>query len=304
MASYITIDGGTTNTRIRLLKDGNVTEEILLATGAGDGKDKLSSAIKEGLSKLSEIDVAECIIASGMLTSEFGICPLEHIKVPAGIAELHNSMEKVHLPDISDKAFYFIRGVKTTGGDFSDIDMMRGEETELAGLSDDLQENCIYVLPGSHSKVIETDNRGRITDFSTMLTGEMIAALSGDTILKSAFDLKTAALDEEYLQKGFAYCKACGINKGLFKVRVIRNMLSESKDRAYSFFMGVLLCGEITEIIRKNPKSVILGGREQIKNAMYILLENNSDCEIIKIPNERASIASSLGMVKIFEYEA
>lgn len=304
MANYITIDGGTTNTRIRLLKDGNVTEEILLPTGAGDGKDKLSSAIKEGLSKLSEIDVAECIIASGMLTSEFGICPLEHIKVPAGIEELHNSMEKVHLPDISDKAFYFIRGVKTAGGDFSDIDMMRGEETELAGLSDELRENCIYVLPGSHSKVIETDTRGRITDFSTMLTGEMIAALSGDTILKSAFDLKTAALDEEYLQKGFAYCKSCGINKGLFKVRVIRNMLSESADRAYSFFMGVLLCGEITEIIRKNPKSVILGGREQIKNAMCILLENNSDCEIIQIPNERASIASSLGMVKIFEYGA
>lgn len=304
MASYITIDGGTTNTRIRLLKDGNVTEEVLLPTGAGDGKDKLSSAIKEGLSKLAERDGAECIIASGMLTSEFGICPLEHIKAPAGIAELHNSMEKVHLPDISDKAFYFIRGVKTAGGDFSDMDMMRGEETELAGLSEDLRENCIYVLPGSHSKVIETDTLGRITDFSTMLTGEMIAALSGGTILKSAFDLKTAALDEEYLQKGFAYCKACGINKGLFKVRVIRNMLSESEDRAYSFFMGVLLCGEITEIIRKNPKSVVLGGREQIKNAMYALLKNNCDCEIIKIPNERASIASSLGMVKIFEYGA
>lgn len=308
MASYITIDGGTTNTRIRLLKEQNVIDEILLDTGAGSGTEMLKNAIKDGLSKLcakqaEEFSRAECILASGMLTSELGIYPLEHIKAPAGIRELHNSMAEAKIKDLSDKCFYFIRGVKTDGKILENIDMMRGEETELIGLAEKIIPDCIYILPGSHSKIIETDHMGRITDFSTMLTGEMIASLSQNTILKNSFDLKNVTLNEEFLIKGFEYCKINGINKSLFKVRVIKNMLLSTADEAYSFFMGAVLHGEITHIINKNPKTVIVGGRSQIKNAMCILLKHCLKCEIRAVADEAAKIASAVGMIKIYEYQ-
>ena len=55
-----------------------------------------------------------------------------------------------------------------------------------------------YVLPGSHSKLIHVDGAGRIVDFTTMLTGEMIAALSQNTILKDAVYLAGTRLDESW----------------------------------------------------------------------------------------------------------
>lgn len=307
MATYITIDGGTTNTRIRIVKDKEVQSEVLLHIGAGGGSEKLKEAVKGGLLKLSEkapedYSNAECIIASGMVTSELGIYPLEHRVAPAGIREMHSSMEKAEIKEISQKPFYFIRGVKTEGKDFEKIDMMRGEETELIGLCEKIKESCIYILPGSHSKIIETDGEGRIADFSTMLTGEMIAALSQNTILKNSLDLENAELCEEYLISGYEYCKENGINKSLFKVRVIKNMLSLGNDEAYSFFMGAVLFGEIREIVKKNPKEIVVGGKAQIKNAMNVLLSRNLDCPVSVVGDERASVASAVGMVKIYEF--
>lgn len=81
---------------------------------------------------LCETDI-ECILASGMITSEFGLCNLEHIKTPAGICELHNSMYKTYINEISELPFVFIRGVKTDAEVYENFDMMRGEETKLMG---------------------------------------------------------------------------------------------------------------------------------------------------------------------------
>lgn len=307
MANYITIDGGTTNTRIRLVCGGNVTDEILLSVGAGKGSVELKKAIKKGLCGLRQkakqrFDASECIIGSGMLTSELGICPLEHIKTPVGIAELNKTMARTEIPELSTKPFYFIRGVKTDDKCPENADMMRGEETELVGLAERPIKNCIYILPGSHSKIIETDSDGRIVDFSTMLTGEMIKSLAENTILVNSFNLGSAELCENYLIKGFDYCDENGINKALFKVRVLRNVAHISEDEAYSFFMGVVLCGEVTEIIKKLTGRIVIGGQKQIKQAMIALLKAKCNCDIIAIDDSDAKNASSVGMVRIFEY--
>jgi len=82
-----------------------------------DNKKLLITEIKMAINYLlkqnfmSEEDVI-CILASGMITSEFGLCNLEHIKAPAGISELHNTMHKTVLKEITDIPFAFIRGVK------------------------------------------------------------------------------------------------------------------------------------------------------------------------------------------------
>lgn len=310
MANYITVDGGTTNTRLTLVKDGKCVDTVKYNVGARVGiedKSALKNAIKDGIctllqqNNLKETDI-KMIIASGMITSEFGLCNLPHLIAPVGIKELHEAMHETKFPDISPILFTFIRGVKLQGETLENADMMRGEETELYGLSNEL--SGVYILPGSHSKIITVDENGQITHFRTELTGEMIYSLTQYTILKSTVDLSVKELSVEYLLKGYHYCNEFGINEALFKVRVLGNLFSADKVQIYNFFMGVVLCSEINTVLKMNPEKITVGGKKQIKKATVMLLKNICQAEIIEIDGQTVDCSSSLGAVKIFEYNS
>lgn len=308
MTNYITVDGGTTNTRLTLVSDGRCIDTVRYNVGAranADDSTLLKNAVKEGIStllnrnNLTEKDITR-VLASGMITSELGLCKLDHIVAPAGIKELHDTMHETLFPDISAIPFVFIRGVKLKANRLEAADMMRGEETELFGLYDTL--NGVYILPGSHSKIIEVDENGKITGFKTELTGEMIAALSQNTVLKSTVDLSVEKYSEEYLLKGYRYCNEFGINEALFKVRVLGNLMGADKVQTYSFFMGVVLSAEINTVLKTNPKTVTVGGKKQIKEATVALLKATTDAEIISVPDSAVDSSSALGAVRIFEF--
>jgi len=309
MNIYITIDGGTTNTRVNLVKDLKITDTVKISAGARagiDNKNLLKTEIKKALetilksNNLSEEEIC-CILASGMITSEFGLCCLEHICTPAGIDELASSVYETVFEDITKIPFMFIRGVKSLSESFEDTDIMRGEETEIMGIMDSSYGECIYILPGSHSKIINTDKNGRIVKFSTMLTGEMIASLSQHTILKSAVDLSCDKINEGYLLRGYDYCRDNGINKALFKTRILKNVFGATDEEVYSFFLGVILCGEIVQIICDSAKTVVIGGKAQIKDAMKTILEKRDNKKILVLDSETVDYSTSLGAIKIYE---
>ena len=311
MADYITIDGGTTNTRISFVKNYKVTDTVKLNIGAKAGIDNntaLKTGIKNAISQIllrNNCKESICVIlASGMITSEFGLYKLPHITAPAGIKELHNNMEKVLLNEISDIPFVFIRGVKTDSLSIEGADMIRGEETELVGIMKENDGECVYVLPGSHSKVIHTDKEGRIKEFSTMLTGEMIEALSKYTILKDAVSMENTQLQREYLLKGTDYALTYGINEALFKVRVMKNILGVSQDGIYSFYTGAVLSGEVSRIIDYNSPKIIIGGKKQLKEALGIILKEKTDANIVCISDDAVDSSVSVGMIKIYEYSS
>lgn len=310
MALYITIDGGTTNTRISLADGTKILDRLSFGIGAKSNIDDntlYKSTIKEAIKKilknnrLLESDIVR-ILASGMITSEFGLLQLDHVTVPAGTEKLHNTMKEVTIKEISDIPFVFIRGVKTAADKLENSDIMRGEETELIGIMDKNDGECTYVLPGSHSKIIKTDSSGNIIEFSTMLTGEMLAALSQNTILKDAVDLENSVLDKKYLLIGFDFCRKNGINNTLFKVRILKNIFRENGDRTYSFFLGAVLCDEILEILKHGTEKIIIGGNSRLKEATHMLLKHRSNADTVCITPEKADSAASVGMVRIFEY--
>ena len=240
--TYIVIDGGTTNTRINLVTDSAVIDTVKLNQGARsaiDAKESLASAISKAITDILarnsvEISAVKRILASGMITSEFGLYKVDHIVAPAGIPELHNAMKEVVLPEISTIPFVFVSGVKTAPTSLEVADMMRGEETELMGIMNATNEESVYILPGSHSKIIFTDAHGKIVNFYTMLTGEMLASLSQNTILKDAVDLYGGNTDPEYLVKGYEYSLANGLNETLFKTRILKNLFGANTDQTYS----------------------------------------------------------------------
>ncbi|MBQ7336569.1 MAG: 2-dehydro-3-deoxygalactonokinase [Clostridia bacterium] len=312
MMRYITVDGGTSNTRVMLVQNGQIEDIVRIPFGARAGIENataLRTAIRDGISellvrhKLKEADI-ERILASGMITSEFGLCNLPHICAPAGIAELHAQLHEVVLEDISPIPFVFIRGVKTVGTSVADTDMMRGEETELMGVIDEGGEKSLYVLPGSHSKLIETDASGKILRFSTMLTGEMIGALATDTILKDAVDLSIRTYDAQMLLAGCRYAMENGLNEALFKVRILKNLFQKDAMESYSFFLGAVLSAEIKIILASPIRRVVIGGKSQIKRATAELVQALSDKETVTVSDTDVDSSATRGAIRIYEYRA
>ncbi len=309
MSEYLTIDGGTTNTRISYLKDNLVKDVLKLKIGAkigAESKERYREAIKKGIEEIlqrnniSERSI-EKIICSGMITSEGGLVDLPHLIAPVGIAELSAGLYETALEDISCVPFVFIPGVKTSGSDFTRIDMMRGEETELFGIFDTPLTDTLYVLPGSHSKLIKTDGFGRISDFSTELTGEMIACLSEGTILKASVQLEGARIDEEYLKLGCTLAQERGINFTLFKVRILDKIAKANSDRVYSLFLGAVLSSEVKNIIETDVRRVAIGGKSILKQAIALLLKEFSTKEIIILEDSVSDSAPAFGAMKIYE---
>lgn len=307
MATYITVDSGTTNTRVSLVVDGAIVDSLKFgveASSASERRQKLAELLKVGIQKIlknnnkTEKEI-ERVIASGMITSEIGLVALEHIKAPCGIPELSQNLYETVFAEITNIPFVFVRGVKYISAER--VDMMRGEEAEIYGINEKPESNSLYVLPGSHSKLIYIDDIGRISTFSTELTGELIGAVAKNTILSNIIDLNQTATDSEYLQKGYTHCIKHGMNAALFSVRSLKLSLNCSDSEIFSYFMGVLLAPEIKNIVESSADKVIIGGKNQLKDPTSILVRLNSTKTVETVPEEIADTATAYGCIRIYE---
>ncbi|WP_068117311.1 2-dehydro-3-deoxygalactonokinase [Tropicimonas marinistellae] len=119
------------------------------------------------------------VIVSGMITSRNGWIETPYVELPAGPEELAEKLTAHRLADGLE--IYFITGataLDATGAP----DVMRGEETEIAGALDTGLTDGLLVMPGTHSKWVKLST-GRIAAFETFMTGEVFAALRDATIL-------------------------------------------------------------------------------------------------------------------------
>ena len=306
MKRYITLDGGTTNTKISVVSGGEIIDTVKAVSSSERAVyfAAVRCAIAELLARnsLCEADICRIIASGTMATSELGLYPCDHLFTPVGIEALKRGSVEVRIPEVSTIPFVIVRGVKTACETILDADMMRGEEAEIMGLLTDGGEDCAFMLMGSHTKIVRVED-GRIVDISTMLTGEIIAAISGDTILKHAFSVKDCALDTEYIKKGYEYRAERGEGEAYFKVRVLRNILGATESEAYSFFLGVALFGEVEHTKRLGVKKVIVGGNRYLKDAVCLLLEAFTDAEVVCLTDEEVNASVPLGLVRIFEFE-
>lgn len=291
---YIVIDGGTTNTRIYTVDKARVSLCARAEVGAGSSRGP-AEFIKNTLSGISPAEYT-AIIASGMITSASGLYNLPHLNAPAGIRELHDGMKKVLIPEIGGREICFIPGIRT------DSDMMRGEETELAGLSDELLPDCAYILPGTHSKCIQTDCGGRISEFFTMLTGELLSAVKTGTIAGKSFSFCDTFVPE-YLFSGFEFCREYGINEALFRCRTLALLKGCTEEEVYSFCMGAVLCGETERINKISANKIIFAGKKELREPEALLMKTYYQKEVCCFSEEACKNAVALGAVRIYEFK-
>lgn len=173
MTALIALDWGTTNVRAALLTlDGDIVQERYGESGVGHLDTAGFAARFSELTK--DWDVVPAI-ACGMVGSRQGWREADYLPCPANPSDLAHNL--THTGPLA-----IVPGVKIDTAHHRDV--MRGEEVQVAGLLA-ARENFegTIVLPGTHSKWVRVAG-GRIVDFRTYITGDLFAAIAGNTILR------------------------------------------------------------------------------------------------------------------------
>ncbi len=135
-----------------------------------------------------------------------------------------------------------VSGMNTLG----QPDLMRGEETQLAGVhAGGGAGDGLYVLPGTHNKWVWIEG-GAITAFHTAMTGELYAAISANTILLTA--AATPPGPGEGFDRGvrLAIAKAeAGIASLLFSVRTLQVLGHLEQADAASYLSGLMIGADV-----------------------------------------------------------
>ena len=217
---FAIIDCGTTNSRIYILDDNDKVVAVGYRNiGAKDtlvkGKEYLAQGIAEAFySILNQNDISkeniQCIISSGMITSEFGLKEVPHLMAPVGIDDTAKNVEVIKANTVLpiDIPLLLVPGVKipvdlqSNNIDFiNEIDIMRGEELQVYGALHKAGINgSAYVLfLTSHSKLVTITSDKKISYSTTTISGQFYQAIQNTSIGKSI------TVDKEDILKNYTY---------------------------------------------------------------------------------------------------
>ncbi|MFZ5966065.1 MAG: 2-dehydro-3-deoxygalactonokinase [Bacillota bacterium] len=321
---YITIDTGTTNTRIKYIENnrilGTYQEKVGVRDTAITGSlENLKKSIKTGIHHClndahRKVNDIEKIIAFGMITSNLGLIEIPHIEAPVGIKELNESVVIKRFEEIVDQPIYFIPGVKnqvesTSPMDFQLMDMMRGEETESIGVISlmETKGNVIYISPGSHTKFVFFNDERSIMKCSTTLTGELLWALASETILASSIPKNLlSTIEEQYIREGIKAVEKYGFSKTCFLVRIMELFANTTPNQQVNFIAGAIGYHDIKSIeedLKGNKPTIVIGGKKIMRELYHTIFQLIAyDMSKVIIPDDQIlERASSLGALTIVE---
>lgn len=257
----IGIDWGTTSFRAFLIDaQGTVLDSLSTAKGIMQIPDQDYSNLLTRLLAPWSRYTAVPIIASGMITSRNGWFETPYIEAPAGIAEMAAGLVAVDAWD--GRRINFVTGLSTDNGGTPDV--MRGEETQIAGAVAQDTMTELFVMPGTHSKWVLAGNR-RIIDFRTFMTGEVFAALRDHTILGTL--MQNATFSESAFREGVQAGRQSGPNllHSIFSARTKPLFGKLGQDKVADYLSGLLIGAEIQGALSQygtEAAIVIVGGKD------------------------------------------
>ena len=311
MKKYIiAIDGGTTNTRASLWEDPGVCLDMVKSevgvriTSIEGTNASLKAAVKGLLEQLLQrnaigFDAIAGIYACGMITSKEGLAELPHLIAPAGMQEFIKGLAKVDLPEIAPLPIHFVRGLKNRDGagltleDVEQMDVMRGEETETLALLDLFgnENGTLFALPGSHTKFVSVDAEGKMIGCLSSLAGELLSAVTLNTILAGAVGKQFAGADynREMLLAGYRTARDTSFGRAAFSTRMLQMFIPSSEQDRASFLLGAVLQGDVEAV--KNSKAlsvtpgmkVVIAGKEPLASALKLLFEADGYFDRVEI---------------------
>lgn len=242
------------------------------------------------------------VITAGMASSSIGIRELQYAHLPFPVNGSDMITEWVEPSASCPHPVLLLSGV------CSGIDVMRGEETQLAGIQyltvPDNNKDCVYIFPGTHCKHIFVD-QGKVSDFKTYLTGELFAILCQYSILKDVVINKgTAQLDDEEMGsflKGINKSGKDGLLHSLFSVRTNYLLGHFSKELNYYFLSGLLIGEELRSLHTLDKPLFLSAGNSLLHLYKTALAALNLSGNSTILPPEITGRASLAGQIEIYK---
>lgn len=238
--ALIAIDWGTTSMRAYALDAaGGIVATRAAPRGIQQIRDGgFAAALADLLGDDAESTVPR--LACGMVGSRQGWIEAPYVQCPALLTALVDGI--VTTPG---GALKIVPGV-TTRDPNGVPDVMRGEETQLAGAVDARESRVLAALPGTHSKWACVES-GRIVDFMTFMTGELWSVLLAHSILG-----RLAAPTPSPGPPGAAFIRgvkrglgAGGLGHDVFGARTLALMGELADHEVADWLSGVLIGREI-----------------------------------------------------------
>ncbi|MGH1463964.1 MAG: 2-dehydro-3-deoxygalactonokinase [Cognatishimia sp.] len=241
--ALVAVDWGTSNLRLTLL---DTAGEAIGERSSDRGMGTLEPSEFEGaLLELIDEDLppgkVTPVICCGMVGARQGWQEAPYLTVPCAPPDgTRATPVAVNDPRLS---LWILPGVMQQ----SPADVMRGEETQIAGyLAQNPEFDGVLCLPGTHTKWVRI-SAGEIVSFQTFMTGEIFALLSKNSVLRHTVNGANwdAAAFEDALSD--AMSRPQGIASKLFGLRA-ENLVgdmspTQGKARLSGYLIGLELAG-------------------------------------------------------------
>lgn len=257
------VDWGTTNFRLWLM---DVDGSVLAARQSAEGvraclPDRFAAVVEKHLEAL-QAPANLPVIVAGMAGARGAWQEARYLETPARLDALHEQAVRVsRLPrDVA-----ILPGVcqREKGRE----DVMRGEETQLAGASAQGMRAGVFCLPGTHSKWAWLEG-GRLSDFRTFMTGELFALLSEHSVLSEMVAEGEGATSSASFTEAVSEMLAsgAGLTGRLFSIRAAALVGSETAPDARARLSGLLIGAEVAamrEVLEVEPRVRLIANGPQ-----------------------------------------
>ncbi|MEX0648682.1 MAG: 2-dehydro-3-deoxygalactonokinase [Balneolaceae bacterium] len=235
----------------------------------------LSKKVQQNLNHVS-------VVVSGMASASIGLKELPYQTLPVSLDDPDLYVESFKPTDQLTPNLYLVSGIRTSG------DVIRGEETQLLGLSEKTNlQNGVYIMPGTHSKHVFIKDR-TITDFKTYLTGELFEVLATQSTLSDSVSEPENPEVSEAFKAGCEASRRENLLHSLFTIRS-RDLLQKTPgDENYDYLSGLLIGSELSAFANQPPEQVVIAGENPLLNYY------SEACRVLKINYTEAKMTAEI----------
>lgn len=276
---WIAVDWGTTNLRVwAIAASGEVLAQENSDKGMGGlTPDAFEPALLELVAPWLRDDRVTNVITCGMVGARQGWVEAAYGKVPCAPFSEENTIQ--FTAHDARMRVHIIAGLQQD----NPADVMRGEETQIAGLlADDPRFEGVVCAPGTHTKWVKIE-RGRIVHFATHLTGEMFSLLAEKSVLRHT--IADEGWDEAEFSRAFgaALAKPEEITGHLFSIRA-EALIGDLSPKAARSRLSALLLGLEFVAMRNDwsgQKTAIIGSDAMAKIYQQALVSQGAKPTIL-----------------------
>ncbi len=234
---WIAADWGTSHLRVWAMEGStpidHAQSDMGMARVSKGGFEDALLALIEGWLGSAPVDVVAC----GMVGARQGWVEAPYAAVPT--PPVQGAPIRVPATDPRIRAFV-VPGLKQV----SPPDVMRGEETQIAGFLDTHPNwDGVICLPGTHTKWVQV-SANEVVSFRTFMTGELFDLLSGQSVLRHS-------VSEGWDEAAFAEAVEDTLSKPeqlaarLFSLRAADLLNGEDGSTARARLSGLLIGAEL-----------------------------------------------------------